>query len=121
MQWVKQEAVSSETGEVIRGRAIIALSPHAVESLTALFNESKRSIPNGMSKRDIENYMKTCGLDNVPPQRIEGVFNKHSVVNENDGSRVLNLHGFLAYYRDVAQSCENQVSIMIFLFCKFVF
>ena len=109
MTWLKHEEIVSDTGEINRGRIVVVLSHAAVEALTIVFEESKPSASKGMSKRDIQLYMKRYGIEDIPPQSIEHVFNKHSTVDETDGSRLLNLGGFLAYYRDRAQSNEFQV------------
>ena len=61
-----------------------------------------------MSMHDINRYLKRCG-QHVPPQRIEQIFQRHSV-EDSDGKRVLNLKGFLAYYRDAVHNSESQVS-----------
>ena len=105
--WIKQEAISFETGEVNRGRNIRALTPRAIEALTAVFEESKPPSSNGMILRDIHRYLQKCG-QHVPPQRIDQIFNKHAV-DEPDGSKLLTLKGFLAYYRDAVHNNEFQV------------
>ncbi len=110
MQWVKQEPICFETGEVNRGRAMIALSDKAVEALTIMFHDCKRDSVEGLTKTDIEHCMSFFRVD-VPPQRIESAFNRHAVVDENDGTKILPLYGFLAYYRDLAQTSEHQVSL----------
>jgi ubiquitin carboxyl-terminal hydrolase 9/24 len=112
MPWIKQEAISFETGEVNRGRNIRALTPHAIEALTAVFQESKGS-SNGMTLRDIHRYLQKCG-QHVPPQRIDQIFNRHAV-DEPDGDRLLTLKGFLAYYRDAVHNNEYQVRASVFL------
>jgi ubiquitin carboxyl-terminal hydrolase 9/24 len=105
--WIKQEAISFETGEVNRGRNIRALTPRAIEALTAVFEESKPPSSNGMILRDIHHYLQKCG-QHVPPQRIDQIFNRHAV-DEPDGSKLLTLKGFLAYYRDAVHNNEYQV------------
>jgi len=107
MPWVKQEPIFFETGEVNRGRAIRALTPRAIEALTAVFEESKPPSSNGMALRDIHHYLQRCG-QNVPPQRIDQIFARHAI-EEPDGSKLLNLKGFLAYYRDAVHNNEYQV------------
>ena len=107
MPWIKQEAISFETGEVNRGRNIRALTPRAIEALTAVFEESKPPSSNGMILRDIHHYLQKCG-QHVPPQRIDQIFNRHAV-DEPDGSKLLTLKGFLAYYRDAVHNNEYQV------------
>lgn len=114
MPWLRQEPISYETGEVNRGRAIRALTPRAIEALTAVFEDSKPPSSNGMTLRDIHHYLQRCG-QHVPPQRIEQIFSRHAV-DEPDGSRLLNLNGFLAYYRDAVHNNEFQVrTLNVFL------
>lgn len=108
MPWLKHKAISFDTGEVIRGRSVRALTPAAIEALTAVYEESINNNSNGMSMHDINRYLKRCG-QHVPPQRIEQIFQRHSV-EDSDGKRVLNLKGFLAYYRDAVHNSESQVS-----------
>lgn len=108
MPWLKQEAIFYETGEVNRGRNIRALTPLAIEALKIVFEESKPPSSNGMTLHDIHHYLQKCG-QHVPPQRIEQIFSRHAV-EEPDGSKLLNLKGFLAYYREAVHNNEFQVS-----------
>jgi len=107
MPWIRREPIFYETGEVNRGRAIRALTPRAIEALTTVFEESKPPSQNGMTLRDIHHYLQRCG-QHVPPQRIDQIFSRHAV-DEPDGSRLLYLKGFLAYYRDAVHNNEYQV------------
>ncbi len=107
MPWIIQEAISYETGEVNRGRNIRALTPRAIEAITAVFEESKTRSSDGMILRDIHHYLQKCG-QHVPPQRIDQIFSRHAV-EEPDGSKLLMLNGFLAYYRDAVHNNEYQV------------
>ncbi len=114
MPWVKQEAISYETGEVIRGRALKSLSPRAIDALTAVFEESKPPSSHGMTPRDVQLYLQKFG-QHVPPQRIEQIFSRHAL-DEQNGIRLLTLKGFLAYYRDAVQNNEFQVSLVFLCF-----
>jgi ubiquitin carboxyl-terminal hydrolase 9/24 len=115
--WIKQEAISFEKEDVNRGRNVRALTPRATEALTAVFEESKPRSSSGMILRDINLYLQKCG-QHVPPQRIDQIFSRHAV-DEPDGSKLLTLEGFLAYYRDAVHSNEYQVresySVLFFL------
>ncbi len=114
MPWMKQEAISYETGEVIRGRALQSLTPRAVDALSAVFEESKPPSSHGMTPRDVQFYLQKCG-QHVPPQRIEQIFSRHAL-DEPQGIRLLTLKGFLAYYRDAVQNNEYQVSLVLLCF-----
>ncbi len=118
--WIKQEAISFETGEVNRGRNIRALTPRAIEALTAVFEESKPRSSNGMILHDINHYLQKCG-QHVPPQRIDQIFSRHAV-EEPDGTKLLTLKGFLAYYRDAVHNNEYQVreSYFVLFFLSFM-
>ena len=98
-----------------KGRYTIHLSDQAREALTAVFHESKTT-SEGMSQRDIENYMQRCGLDSttLSPQKISTILSKYPTATTAapDGikmMRVLTLEGFLTFYRDTAQSNDSQV------------
>lgn len=114
MPWLKQEPISYETGDVNRGRNIRALTSLAVEALSAVFNESKPHSASGMTMRDIHHYLQRCG-QHVPPQRIDQIFDRHAV-DGPDGSKLLNLNGFLAYYREAVHNSEFQVQSELYAF-----
>jgi ubiquitin carboxyl-terminal hydrolase 9/24 len=122
LPWCVYEDITYDTGEVFRGRAVIRLTPLAVEALTAVFEESKAPSSKGMSKRDIQNYMKRCGIRDIPPQRIDQIMLKHAVVDEKDNIKVLPLEGFLDYYQaHAANSNHDQASCFCFLYHVHVF
>jgi len=111
LPWIKQVAISYETGEINRGRAIRSLTQPAIAALTAVFEESKPPSSAGMTPRDIQFYLQKCG-QHVPPQRIEQIFQRHAVDDPN-GMRLLTLTGFLNYYRDAVHNSEYQVSFVV--------
>mmetsp|Transcript_24463 Transcript_24463/g.35514 ORF Transcript_24463/g.35514 Transcript_24463/m.35514 type:complete len:1442 (+) Transcript_24463:501-4826(+) len=111
---VRRVQLVSEITESPKGRAVLVLSQAAVDALSIVFNESKSQSGGGMGQRDIQNYMKRCGVDasSVPPHKISTILNKYPTVSGMDGgkdTRYLSLEGFLAYYRDTAQTNEVQV------------
>lgn len=108
MPWVKQEAISYETGEINRGRAVRSLTSRAIDALTAVFEESKPSSSHGMTPRDVQIYLQKCG-QHVQPQRIEQIFNRYAV-DDPSGVKLLTLNGFLGYYREAVHNSEYQVS-----------
>jgi ubiquitin carboxyl-terminal hydrolase 9/24 len=112
LPWIKQVAISYETGEINRGRAIRSLTQPAIAALTAVFEESKPPSSAGMTPRDIQFYLQKCG-QHVPPQRIEQIFQRHAVDDPN-GMRLLTLTGFLNYYRDAVHNSEYQVSFVVY-------
>ena len=100
------EDVTYDTGEIIRGRSVINLTPLALEAFTAVFEESKSSSSKGMTKREIQDHMKRCGIRDIPPQRIDQIMNKHAVIDDGIGGvKVLPLEGFLDHYQSYA--CQN--------------
>ena len=110
------EDVTYETGEIVRGRPVVRLTPLATSALTAIFEESKTTSTIGMTKEDIQNHIKRCGIQ-VPPQKIDQIMNKHAIVDEKVGTKVLPLDGFLDYYQSHACSVdETQVSILLLNF-----
>eukprot|EP00804_Cyclotella_cryptica_P003556 CCRYP_002177-RC/>CCRYP_002177-RC protein AED:0.09 eAED:0.09 QI:151/1/1/1/0.8/0.83/6/655/3175 len=110
MPWCVFEEITYDTGEVFRGRSVIRLTPLAIEALTAVFEESKSSA-KGMSKRDIQQYMKRCGIRDIPPQRIEQILLKHAIADDKDDAKVLPLSGFLDYYQSYAVNATNDAQV----------
>jgi hypothetical protein len=126
MLYVQRFPVSYETGDVHRGRSTRALTPRAVEALTTIFEESKPQNSSGLTVRDVQRYLQRCS-HNVPPQRIEQIFQRHGVdvvelANTEEGqqqqttNRLLDLRGFLAHYLDAVQNSEFQVQQEIYAF-----
>jgi len=101
-----------EAEETSRGRQRIILSRQLEDALTTVFEESCSS-PAGMSQRDIEIYMQRCGVDRaaLSPQKIAEIISKYSLNPEGNVSKssLLCRDGFLAYYRDTAQTQEMRV------------
>ena len=110
----KRAVLVIDTEEFTKGRPAVMLSAAAREALSVIFSESKTS-DAGMGQRDIENYMQRCGVDSTTlhPHKIASILNKYPTTTTGaDGAkitRVLTLDGFLAYYRDTAQTNEAQV------------
>lgn len=103
-----------ESQELIRGRATFVLTENASKALSVIFHDSCSSSGPGMNQQDIEAYLRRCGLDRspVPTQKILDILTKYPSTN-GSGSRLgapsLSLEGFLAYYRDTAQTNEARV------------
>eukprot|EP00547_Thalassionema_nitzschioides_P005510 CAMPEP_0194205836 /NCGR_PEP_ID=MMETSP0156-20130528/5031_1 /TAXON_ID=33649 /ORGANISM="Thalassionema nitzschioides, Strain L26-B" /LENGTH=3092 /DNA_ID=CAMNT_0038932219 /DNA_START=10 /DNA_END=9288 /DNA_ORIENTATION=+ len=103
-----------ETTEQSRGRAVVSLTENASKALATIYQESCSSIASGMSQQDIEAYLHICGLDSsaVPTQKILDILTKYPSTKGSgarNGSFFLGLEGFLAYYRDTAQTNEARV------------
>ena len=103
-----------ETVEQTRGRATFVLTENASKALSIIFHESCASGGSGMSQHDIEAYLHRCGLDRspVPTQKILDILTKYPSTNgsgSRSGVSSLSLEGFLAYYRDTAQTNEARV------------
>lgn len=105
----KRAILVEETDEFLKGRPSVILSKDIREAFAVIFSESKTS-DAGMGHRDIENYMQRCGVDSatVHPHKIASILNKYPTIAVG-AKRVLSLDGFLAYYRDTAQTNEAQV------------
>ena len=103
-----------ETAEQVRGRPAYVLTEKASKAMSTIFRESCASGGVGMSQEDIEAYLHRCGLDSssVPTQKILDILTKYPSTNGNgsrSGGFSLSLEGFLAYYRDTAQTNETRV------------
>lgn len=103
-----------ENTEQSRGRAIMSLTESASKALGTIYQESCSSSASGMSQQDIEAYLHCCGLDSssVPTQKILDILTKYPSnkgSNARNGTFYLGLEGFLAYYRDTAQTNEARV------------
>lgn len=103
-----------ETTEQSRGRTNVVLTERASNALGTIFQESSSSGGAGMSQQDIEAYLHRCGLNSasVPTQKILDILTKYPSTNGNgsrSGGFSLSLEGFLAYYRDTAQTNETRV------------
>mmetsp|Transcript_32541 Transcript_32541/g.66280 ORF Transcript_32541/g.66280 Transcript_32541/m.66280 type:complete len:2909 (-) Transcript_32541:130-8856(-) len=107
LPWVKQEPLTFETGSVQRGRVTVALTPVAVQALTSIFEESKPSESNGMSKNDVQFYMSRFH-HRLNMQKIDNIFERYGV-QQPDGNQLLYLDGFLEFYRTAAQANELEV------------
>ena len=98
-----------------RGRQRIALSKQAEDALTTMFEESCSTPAAGMGQREIERYMQYCGVASttVSPQAVAEILSKYSTSTGGNGSKISSLlsrDGFLAYYRDIAQTEDSRVS-----------
>ena len=106
------EDITYDTGEVNRGRAVIRLTPLAVKALTSIFEESRATSTKGLTRREILQHVKRCGMRDIPPQKIDQIFQKYAVVDD-DGSGVLPFDGFLELYQSYACSNDDdQVSLL---------
>jgi hypothetical protein len=102
-----------EVDETARGRQRVTLSDQAAAALRDVFEESCAPSAVGMGQHEIELYLQRCGVDSVPTQKIVDIMAKYPTTtggNGSKGSSYLSLEGFLAYYRDTAQSNEVRVS-----------
>lgn len=114
IEGVKQENLLVESEESSRGRHRVALTDAAAEALRQIFRESIEPTAKGMGRYDIEAYLQVCGVDSstVPPQRIVDILAKYHTADGGNGSKgnnYLSAEGFLAYYRDTAQTNEARV------------
>jgi ubiquitin carboxyl-terminal hydrolase 9/24 len=104
-----------ETEETSRGRARVALNKPVTAALTQIFQESCAPQAIGMGQREIELYLNKCGVDSssVPTQKIVDIMAKYPSTGGGNGSKAsyLSLEGFLAYYRDTAQTNEARVRV----------
>lgn len=110
LPWVKQEPLILEIGDR-RGRGNASLSPVLVQALTSIFEESKPSDADGMTKNDVQFYLSRF-LHRLSMQRIDQIFERYAVQMPN-GSQLLFLEGFLDFYRQSAQSNELDVSSLV--------
>lgn len=108
LPWIKQEPLTFETGSVHRGRANVALTPAAVQALTSIFEESKPSESNGMSKNDVQFYMSRFH-HRLNMQKIDNIFERYGVQQPDGGNQLLYLDGFLEFYQSAAQANELEV------------
>lgn len=102
-----------EVDEAIRGRQGVTLSDQAASALRVVFEESCAPSAIGMGQREIELYLQKCGVDSVPTQKIVDIMAKYPTATSGSaskGSSYLSLEGFLAYYRDTAQTNDVRVS-----------
>ena len=109
---VAQAPLVVESDETTRGRPRVALSKPAINALTIVFQESCAPNAVGMGQREIEAYLHRCGVDSasVPTQKIVDIMAKYPTTSGNGTKgNFLSLEGFLAYYRDTAQSSESRV------------
>ncbi len=102
----KSAVVLSETGEFSKGRPILDLTKEAKDALSTVFDECASHHGNlkAMTQKDVLNYMKICGTQNISQQKILNVIMKYG-----KDSSYLTLEGFLSYYSDISQSSELQV------------
>jgi hypothetical protein len=101
-----------EAEETVRGRQRIVLTKRAADALTLIFQESCSMPEAGMGQREIELYLKRTRVDSasVSPQKIIDILAKYTAEGSGSkGSNLLSVDGFLAYYRDTAQSNESRV------------
>jgi ubiquitin carboxyl-terminal hydrolase 9/24 len=99
-----------EVDESTRGRQRVSLSDQAASALREVFEESCAPSALGMGQREIELYLQRCGVDSVPTQKIVDIMAKYPTTPGGKGSNYLSLEGFLAYYRDTAQTNDGRVS-----------
>lgn len=99
-----------ETDESTRGRPRVLLTDQAKRALGLIFEENGGSNEVGLGQREIEIYLQRCGLEAIPPQKIADMMAKYPTTVGSNGSGSLSLEGFLAYYRDTAQTNEARVS-----------
>jgi ubiquitin carboxyl-terminal hydrolase 9/24 len=100
--------------EHARGRQRFVLSEPAVKALSIVFQESCAPGAPGMGQREIEAYLHRRGVDtgSVSTQKIADMLSKYPTTTGGNGSTAgtyLSLEGFLAYYRDTAQTNDMRV------------
>jgi len=115
MKGLVLEPLVAEAPEQGRNRPGFVLTERAREALTVVFKEACGSNQPGLGQQDIEAYLQKCGLDSsaVPPQKIVEILTKYQTVS-SEGAKgttgsYLSLQGFLAYYRDMAQTDDSRV------------
>ena len=102
------EDITFDTGDIVRGRAVIRLTPLAVKALEAIYEESKTTSKFGLTKREIEQHIRACGIRGIPPQKIDQIMGKHAIIDhDNEAMKVLPFEGFLDYYQTYACSNNN--------------
>ena len=111
LRGVIHEPLVIEIEESARGRQRVTLSDAAAAALREVFEQSCAPSAVGMGQREIETYLQRCGVDSasVPTQKIIDIMAKYPTTaggNGAKGSSYLSLEGFLAYYRDTAQTNE---------------
>ena len=110
---VVQAPLVVEVDDAARGRQRNALSEPAIDALRQVFEESCATGAIGMGQREIEAYLQRTGNDSVPTQKIVDIMAKYPTTSGSNGGKgpsYLSLEGFLAYYRDTAQTNEARVS-----------
>lgn len=111
---VVHAALVTDVDEATRGRTTVTLTESAIAALNVIFKESCAPGATGMGQREIETYLRRCGVDSVPPQKIMDIMAKYPSPSDSNGnirSDSLSWEGFLAYYRDTIQSNEIRVSV----------
>ena len=109
---VIQAPLVIEVDETARGRQRVVLSDQAAAALRDVFEESCAPSAVGMGQHEIELYLQKCGVDSVPTQKIVDIMAKYPTTPGGNGSKnssYLSLEGFLAYYRDTAQTNDVRV------------
>jgi hypothetical protein len=112
MPGVIQSPLISEQDDQGRGRQRIVLTDLAMRALRDVFQENCAESAPGMGQREIEVYLHRSGVDNVSSQKIVDMMAKYPTTHDGSGSKGMNylsLEGFLAYYRDYAQTNEFKV------------
>jgi ubiquitin carboxyl-terminal hydrolase 9/24 len=97
-----------------RGRQRFVLTEPAIKALSVVFHESCAPGAPGMGQREIEAYLHRRGVDtgSVSTQKIADMLSKYPTTTGGNGSAAgtfLSLEGFLAYYRDTAQTNDMRV------------
>lgn len=102
-----------EVDDPSRGRHRITLSTQFEAALAAMFEESCTN-PGGMSHEDVKAFLEKCGLvrTTISGQKIDEMVSKYSPHNGSTLSKsgLLDRDGFLAYFRDTAQTNDLKVS-----------
>mmetsp|Transcript_43869 Transcript_43869/g.105841 ORF Transcript_43869/g.105841 Transcript_43869/m.105841 type:complete len:3072 (+) Transcript_43869:108-9323(+) len=109
----------TDVDENARGRSTANLTEPAIAALNIVFKESCAPGATGMGQREIEVYLRRCGVDSVPPQKIMDIMAKYPSPSDSNGtvrSDSLSWEGFLAYYRDTIQSNEIRVRLDLHTF-----
>jgi ubiquitin carboxyl-terminal hydrolase 9/24 len=105
--------------DVQRSRPSIVLSDAATIALTQIYRESCTAGMPGMGQREIDNYLQRCSVDSasMPTQKIVDIMAKYPCTdNTGKGTSCLSLEGFLAYYRENAQTQEARVRVDLHTF-----
>jgi ubiquitin carboxyl-terminal hydrolase 9/24 len=106
--------VTIDIEEPGRGRNRTTLTPAAIDALRDIFFDHCTPRAPGMSQREVEFYLRSSGVDAnaASSQKIADMMAKYPVTSDGQqGIAYLSVEGFLAYYRDMAQTNDVKVQL----------